>query len=455
MKFPWKETAPGTVVCQLDNSERFLRAVAIPFRSLGRENWALNIILKIDFENSKQYDIAEALRETWLKIRYHHPLIAAHLHIDENRFEYATPDEQALQAWLSDSFFVHDKETVDEFLLQAGWSDLSSLHFFPNSSEIIMRTHHWLVDGVGAFHLAHRFCELFAKGGPAPQFGDEAQFLPPCLLDAAGLPGGGDEAAQHKAQARFMDFAANLPSIGLPTEHSPTGPGGSKRQHISFPREKLDALLKACRAKDTTIAAAVHAAVAVATQEKAYNSDVAKNFTSVAFFDYRKYLPAPYCDSRQYPMGVWILGLPFSLPSTDFATHVETCRKVYKQPVARDVFPLFDAYEVFCGMMADAFGAPPSPGIPLPSQPQLSSIGLIDGKDGKIQRSYSSERSATILRVEPVLDSMVTTPVLFQWTFDNVFYINACYNEKWNTDDFIADFLQIVGRVLMESMGVA
>jgi hypothetical protein len=128
---------------------------------------------------------------------------------------------------------------------------------------------------------------------------------------------------------------------------------------------------------------------------------------------------------------------------------------VYKQPVARDVFPMFDAYEVFCGMMADAFGAPPPPGIPLPSQPQFSSIGLVDGKDGKIQRSYSGEHGATITRIEPVLDSMVTTPLIFQWTFNDTFYINACYNEKWNTDDFMVDLLQRIGQVLMENMGIA
>ena len=116
---------------------------------------------------------------------------------------------------------------------------------------------------------------------------------------------------------------------------------------------------------------------------------------------------------------------------------------------------MFDAYEVFCGMMADAFGAPPPPGIPLPSQPQFSSIGLVDGRGGKIQRSYSGERSATITRVEPILDSMVTTPVIFQWTFNGTFYINASYNEKWNTDGFMTDLLQRIGQVLMENMGVA
>lgn len=454
MKFPWKEIGPRKVERELDSSERFLKAVAIPFQPLGRENWALNILLNVDFQENDKQIVAEALKQAWIKVRYHHPFIAAHLHIEANKYEYTAPDDAALQEWLSESFFVREDGSVDDFLLQAGWSEFSSLHYFPNASSIIMRTHHWLVDGVGAFHLANRLFELYAAGGPAPRFGDEAKYLPPCFLDVAGLPEGIDEAAQQKAQARFMDFAGNLPSIGLPTEESLTGPGGTKRKHIAFPEQKLNALLEACRAKDTTIAAAVHAAVAIATQEKAYKSELAKNLTTVAFFDYRKYLPAPYNDTRQYPLGVWMLGLPFSLPPADFATQANACREVYKQPVARDVFPMFDAYEAFCGMMADAFGAPPPPGLPLPSQPQFSSIGLVDGKGGKIQRSYTGEHGATITRVEPVLDSMVTTPVMFQWTFQGTFYINACYNEKWNTDEFMEGFLQRVGKVLMENMGV-
>jgi hypothetical protein len=454
MKLPWNDVAPGVVERGLDNSERFLKAVATPFKSLGRENWALNIILDVSFALDDHHTIVSGLRQAWLKLRYYQPFIAAHLDLEKNKFEYTTPGESAVQEWLADSFLVHPAEdTVDDFLLRAEWTKFSSLHFFPRSSQILMRTHHWLVDGVGGLHLANRLLQLYVDGGPAPQFGSEARFLTPCLLDAAGLPDGKDSAAQEKAKATFMEFAGNLPSIGLPVEQSTGGPGGTKRQYLSFPQARLDALLAACRAKGVTVAAAVHAAVIVATQERAAKSEVAKNFTTVAFFDYRKYLPEPYCDVQQYPMGVWMLGLPFSLPPGDFATQAEACRAVYKQPVAPAVFPLLDSYEAFCGMMADAFGAPPPPGLPLPSQPQLSSIGLVDGK---IRKCYGlGQRSVVVERVEPVLDSMVTTPLIFQWSFDGTFYINLCYNENWYTDEFVKGFLDRVGEVLMTGMGVA
>ena len=147
-----------------------------------------------------------------------------------------------------------------------------------------------------------------------------------------------------------------------------------------------------------------------------------------------------------------MLGLPFSLPPADFETQAQACKKVYRQTVARHAFPLFDSYEKFCGMMADAFGAPPPPGLPLPSQPQLSSIGRMDGK---IKTHYPGVNPVTVSRAEPVLDSMMTTPIVFQWSFNGTFYINVCYNEKWSTDEFMRSFLDRIGEVLLEGMGVA
>ncbi|KAB5578014.1 hypothetical protein GE09DRAFT_537343 [Coniochaeta sp. 2T2.1] len=454
MRYPWKETAPGVVERQLDNTERFLKVVAVPFRSLGRENWALNIILDVTFAAGDERAIVEKMRQAWLKLRCCQPFLAAHLNIEEDKFECTTPTDHALQQWLSDSFYVQQKSaTVDNFLLHGAWAEFSSLHYFPASSHILMRTHHWLIDGVGGLHLANRFLELFADDSPVPRFGDEARLLPPCLLDAAGFRDGG-ESAVEQGTVKFMEFVQNLPSIGLPVESSsPTGPGGTKRQCLAFPQEKLDALLAACRQKGLTLASAMHAAVIVATQEKAPKSESARYFTTLALFDYRKYLPEPYCDVRQYPMGTWMLGPPFSLPPADFATQAEACRSVYKQPVARDVFPMLDSYETYAGMLADAFAAPPPPDAPIPSQPQLSSIGLVNGK---VQRSYGSgENLVTVNKVEPVLDIMVATPLVFQWSFGGTSYINMCYNEKWQTDEFIKGFLERVAEVLMGNMGLS
>ncbi|KAF2008773.1 hypothetical protein BU24DRAFT_429078 [Aaosphaeria arxii CBS 175.79] len=309
MKHPWKETAPGRVERGLDSSERFLKAVAIPFKPLGRENWALNIILNVSFGSEKETKdgVVPALREAWVKLRYHHPFIATDIQLEENKYKYSTPTEDVMEQWVLESFFVHEDISVDQFLIQAMWAEASSVHYFPQSSEILLRTHHWLIDGIGGLHLANRFLELYAEGAavPNPQFGDEIKNLPPSLFDAAGFPENATgPGVVQKAQAKFMDFASNLPSIGLPVEASPMGPGGTIRKHISFAQDKLEALLAACRAKNITIAVAVHAALAVVTQEKAYQSALAKNFTTVAFFDYRKYLPAPYNDTRQYPMGV-------------------------------------------------------------------------------------------------------------------------------------------------------
>ena len=50
-----------------------------------------------------------------------------------------------------------------------------------------MRTHHWLVDGIGALHIANRLFELLASEDEAPGFGNEWKALPPRLKEANGF----------------------------------------------------------------------------------------------------------------------------------------------------------------------------------------------------------------------------------------------------------------------------
>jgi hypothetical protein len=112
---------------------------------------------------------------------------------------------------------------------------------------------------------------------------------------------------------------------------------------------------------------------------------------------------------------------------------------------------MFDSYKQFCGLVVGAFGASPPPDVPLPSQPQLSNVGRVDGK---VLVFYPGVNSVTVNRVEPVLDSMVTTPVVFQWSFSGTSYINICYNENWSTDEFMGSFLRRIGEVLRIGLAV-
>ena len=432
----------------LDNNELLLKKVADPFKPLEREQWAVNIIARVHFGNQAEEETVAALRRAWIQTRYYHPLIAALL--EGNSHVYQVPDEAALASWVLESFFVHKDKTVEDFLKDAGLLTYSSFHFFPACSEVVMRTHHWLIDGIGSLHLMDQFLTLFSADGNPPSFGDEWKSLAPSHSEIVGLASKLAPPAEEEAQKLFMSFVANLPSIGLPTE-SALAPGGTCRSTLAFPRATLRALVAASKRRSVSIGAAVNAAITVATQENATPSPLAKNFTSVVFFNHRPYMPAPYNDASAWPMGVWMIGMPFSLPPADFATQAKALQKVYKQPMVRTENPALDLYDSYCEKMASALSQPPPPGIPAPSQPQLSSLGVVDGR---IQGTYAGKRQASVLHVEPVLDMMTTPLMMFQWSFGGMFMINACYNECFYQSSYVDKFLARVKEILFQGMGV-
>ncbi|KAF4627870.1 hypothetical protein G7Y89_g10280 [Cudoniella acicularis] len=178
-----------------------------------------------------------------------------------------------------------------------------------------------------------------------------------------------------------MDFAGKMPSIGLLADITQETPGGTLCSTLEYPPIILNKLLAACREDNLSITSALHAAVIVATQEfqeMSSESSMGVNFTTFAIFDYRPYMPAPCNDVSAWPMGVYMLGLPASLPSAEFPTQAKALQKVYKQPLGQDEFPVLEYYDQYSGMMASALSQPPPPRMPLPTTLSLSGLGSID-----------------------------------------------------------------------------
>jgi hypothetical protein len=218
-KMPWKEATLGRYIRQLDNAEQLLKTIATPFQELNHEHWAINFVASVQLDTKGMGETISALKPAWIALHYHHPHIAAVL-LEDSSITYQVPDEEHLRSWFSESFFVHKDQNVEEYLFAASWMQYSSLHYFPDSSELVMRTHHWLVDGIGALHIANRFFELLASGNDSPTFGNEWTNLPLSLQEANGFSSEISPAGQEEATKMFMDFARNMPSIGFTTKIS-------------------------------------------------------------------------------------------------------------------------------------------------------------------------------------------------------------------------------------------
>jgi hypothetical protein len=314
----------------------------------------------------------------------------------------------------------------------------------------VIRIHHWLVDGIGTFHIANRFFELFSTGEAVPAFGNEWKSLPPSLRETVN-----DESptAEEEATNMFMNFAANLPSIGLqipPQSSHQTIPRLALSSRLEFTPERFTAILRACKEYNLSLTPAIHASIVVVTQQMQPPPTTGKNFTTFTMFNYRPYMPVPYNEVSSWPMGNYMLGLPTSLPAADFLTQATALQKVYKQPE----FPPLDRYDQYVAKMAMALSAPPLQGVPMDSTPSLSGLG---NADGRLQSLYEGAKGPQV-RVEDVeLRTSVLTPsiAMYQWSWEGKLMISACYNEAFYEPEFVKFFLSRVEDVLLKGLGIA
>ncbi|MCJ1387874.1 hypothetical protein MMC18_000717 [Xylographa bjoerkii] len=445
---PWKQVSAGQYERPFDATDFLMKTVCLSAAAYSREHWTVNIIARGCFGSSNTDEIIAALRRAWIQTRYNYPFIACVS--EDNKHTYEVANKTSLQEWVLDSFFVEDG-TFDAFLVNVRPRTYSSIHYFPNSSELVMRSHHWQVDGVGSLNLMNRFFHFFSADEKAPTFGDEAKNLPPGLSEAAGFPTSATQAAEDKAQEMFLGFVGNLPSIGLAIEAPIQGLGGTRRQNQGFSSSTARLLVAACKQREVSVASAVHAAIAVAAQEMKTESPIAKNYTSVAAYNYRPYLLSPYNDANAFPMGCYMLGLPFSHSPADFSTHAQEFQKMYHQPLKRSETPLFEAYDIYADKMAIVLSQPPPPSMPPASQPQLSSLGIMDGR---LQATFSGKRNVSIAHVEVVTDMMTPGILLYQWSWAGKFFLSANYNEAFCKDDYVEKYLARTQEILFQELGV-
>lgn len=146
-----------------------------------------------------------------------------------------------------------------------------------------------------------------------------------------------------------------------------------------------------------------------------------------------------------------MLGLPFTLPPAEFVTQARELHRVYHQPLRRGETPVFEAYDAYCSKMALALEQPLPPGAPLPTQPQLSSLGKLDGH---VQAIYKGKQQMCLLDVEVVSDQMTPSILLYQWSWGGQFFMSANFNEAFYQDNYVRKFLLKVQDILFQEMAV-
>lgn len=290
----WKETLPGHFQRPLNSIELFFKSIGEKGATYKKEHWAVRAYAKFSHDLSA-YDAEAALKHAWKTLRYLQPQIAAYL--QEDSIHYHVPQNAGLESWMAETFLVETVLTIDELLASPRPSSLPTLHYLPKSSEVLFCSSHWRIDAIGATSLIDILFKSLAEPSPI-SFGDEGKNLSPGRDEAAEFPQDVSQEDEDAATSLLMEYATNLPSLGLPIQLVNEISGATRRIESRLPPATTTSVVAACKAYGVTVTTAVHAAMVVALQELSSDSSSAERYTSWGTFNYRPYINPPYRPSR-------------------------------------------------------------------------------------------------------------------------------------------------------------
>ena len=441
----WRETSAGHFERPFDSLERFYRAISASGTAFDREHFVVNAVVRLRL-NPSIGDIGQALRHAWMTLRYDYPQIAAYGR--GNTYIYEVPTASSINSWLSETF-ITEKATgsISSVCEDSAPSELAKMHYFPHTSEILFRSSHWRIDGIGSLHLLNQFLKTLARP-MSVTFGDEPKNLAVGLDEAANTPSQVTSEMEQSATDLLMQYVNNIPSIGLPTSKS-QNPGGSARCKVTFTLPLSTSVVARCKASGFSVTAATHAAIVGATLQHADPGKPADTYTSFSNFDLRKYLPPPYSSATK-AVSIFHTGIPVVVKLSGFQKDAVQLQKLYSQrlnlPKQKNLFSFLACY---VDKVNQLFVQPPPPGSLPPTEPSLSSLGIID--------NFIADKHGNVVEVTDFwlgVDMLSRQLMLYVWTHQGKLQLSACYNKEFYAREFVEIFLSDVKDILVEGLEI-
>ena len=142
--------------------------------------------------------------------------------------------------------------------------------------------------------------------------GEETSCLAPSIEEVAGLLSANPSEEDKKlAQQTVEGFGHTVGAIGIASHAAAeTVPGGARISCLELSEQEPNAVVKACKDKQISVIAAVHASVSRANHALTAPEDKNKHYTSTIRFSFRPFLPKPYSD-REYASTIFTSGWMF------------------------------------------------------------------------------------------------------------------------------------------------
>ncbi|KAL4798254.1 hypothetical protein BDV19DRAFT_397129 [Aspergillus venezuelensis] len=390
-------------------------------------------------------DNESALKAAWKQLRHEQPQIATT--VEDRTKIYEIPDEAALQAWLTATFVVSgapDAETLWDTVPPIAQT---TLYYLPRSSELILRGHHHVVDGIGLLMALDRLLRALASPAPANiKFGDEVTRLTPPLAEVLGVPDQPTPEQTERVTSLLMGYARKVPGIGPVSKVNSAPSGHCRNTRLTFPPQTTEALIQVCKDKNITVTSAVHAAYIRTLMKLADPSTPSSHYVTSASFDLRRYLPKPY-NSAQYGASVWYSPLPFHVELPASFGEIARALSDFYRTSFRDDTALRLTTPHYNRFMETLAGSPEYQSTPIPHDALPSSLGIVERY---VQREYGSVVSVRDLMVG--VDVVLGMSMFFISTFQDKLQVVYSFNDGYEDPADIERYLEGIRDVLVEEL---
>ncbi|GKU03637.1 hypothetical protein FLAG1_04272 [Fusarium langsethiae] len=436
----WKKVSNNQWERPLDGLEAFFVVTANMSAKLcdGREHYTLFASLNVEIDSS---DVISDLRHAWRQLRYEQPQISTT--IQDMKRVYTIPDEDDLDRWLNETFIVSDALNVEEMQKVIKPIKQITLYYVPKSSELVIRGHHYTIDGTGMELLCDSFLNALAHPDKDITFRDESARLAPVMEEVLGFSEPSVQ-AREKAEELLGSYLRNQPAIGPISKLGSVPSGKCQNAELVFSPEITDLLVKACHRKSITVTSAIHAAYVSTLMEHVDPDSEKSRYTSMNQFDLRPYLPPPY-NSSKYAASVYYAPHPhiINLPAS-YWDLVDSFTRYYKTTFKQNP----DALEMtgaFKRGMHQVVSSPEFLEAPAPKDALVSSLGIVENF---INHEYGNK--IKVNDFEFGTDIVLGMSMLFFYTFQGKLRLVHSFNDGFQKAEDIMVCLESIQRTLIE-----
>ncbi|KAJ6137171.1 hypothetical protein N7471_003657 [Penicillium samsonianum] len=468
---PWTtaEHSPNTFTRPLGPNEVFIKLVSDPGHPLGREHWAINYTATISPRGefaalSGSPDLLPTLiRYSWLHLRFQHPSLAAHPDSNSNVIYTVPESTDALSGWASQTFTVEaDAQSANEVIPTIAPAADAQLYYVPQSSELLLHTAHWRMDGVGGLLLLGQLVDLMVSHAdtllsgklldPFDSFhwGSEVARLAPPVEEAGNMPLTANDEQKAVAHGAVGTFALAVGALGVPyTGDASSVPSGTRAAELKFSPATTSAAVSAAKARGVGITAAVHASLATVNFRHAIDEHQGRHYTSTIKQSLRPYLPEPYSTPAAaaglYTSG-WLVQVD---PSGIWEENARLYQAEYEKGISSEYL---QAHREYASILVELIKNLPTPTEP-PSDIDISSMGIMEKY---LEREYGTpERGFGITHAGVGVEILSRQGVVFMWTFRDQLTLRLVYNEAFHTLGQMMEFLHDIQADVLKQLRVA